>query len=103
MRTAISRNGVPIRLNDERWAHILERHSELAALQDQVVQTILDPDVIYEGASGDLIAQRASDGLYLLVAHKEISLTDGFVITDHLVTRPARKRVLWTRQASTST
>jgi hypothetical protein len=30
MEIALSTNGVPIRLSDERWAHIVENHDELA-------------------------------------------------------------------------
>ena len=32
----LSKNGVPIRLPDERWTHITEEHEELAGLQQEV-------------------------------------------------------------------
>ena len=48
MDVAFSRNGVPIRLTDERWFHIVENHDDLAGYYDEVLQTIEDPDLICE-------------------------------------------------------
>jgi hypothetical protein len=42
----LSKNGVPIRLTDERWAHITEEHCELAGLRLEVLETITDPSRI---------------------------------------------------------
>ena len=36
----LSKNGVPIRLTDERWTHITEEHCELAGLRLEVLETI---------------------------------------------------------------
>ncbi len=38
-----SKNGVPIRLTDERWAHITEEHSELASLRSEIMETVANP------------------------------------------------------------
>lgn len=35
--TIVSKNAVPIRLTDERWAHITEEHGELAELRLEVL------------------------------------------------------------------
>jgi hypothetical protein len=40
MRTAVSQNGVTIRLNDERWQHILEGHPEMAALLEEALSAV---------------------------------------------------------------
>ena len=53
---ARSRNGVPIRLPDERWIHLTEGHSEMAGYYSEVLETLEDPDAIYEGGSGELLA-----------------------------------------------
>jgi len=34
---AISVNGVPIRLTDERWEHIIDGHADLANYRDDVL------------------------------------------------------------------
>lgn len=36
----ISKNGIVIRLTDERWAHITEEHCELAGLRSDVLDTV---------------------------------------------------------------
>ena len=42
----LSKKGVPIRLTDERWAHITEEHCELAGLRSEVVDTVAIPERI---------------------------------------------------------
>ena len=49
MDVAFSRNGVPIRITEERWFHIVENHDDLAGYYDEVLQTIEDPDLILRG------------------------------------------------------
>jgi hypothetical protein len=53
-----SRNGIPIQLTDERWAHITEEHSELAGLRLEVLETIAHPKAVYAGGAGELLAVR---------------------------------------------
>ena len=36
----VSKQGVPIRLADERWAHISEEHCELAGLRSEVLEAV---------------------------------------------------------------
>ena len=44
--TCKSRNGVPIRLPDERWIHIVEEHSEFAGQLEGVLDTIEFADAV---------------------------------------------------------
>lgn len=97
MRTVVSQNGVPIRLTDERWEHILDRHLILEESQDEVMQTVADPDIIYEGKYGELLAARGEDDIYLVVAYRETSEDDGFVITSYVTKEPVSRPVLWKR------
>lgn len=53
-----SRFGVPIRLTDERWAHIVEEHSELAGLREEVLQTVCDAERVLAGPAGECFAIR---------------------------------------------
>ena len=52
MDRAISRNGVPIRLTDERWVHIVENHDDLAGYHDDVLDAVESPVMIIEGYAG---------------------------------------------------
>jgi hypothetical protein len=44
--TATSKNGLPIRLTDERWSHITEEHAELAGFRYEVLDAIANPERI---------------------------------------------------------
>lgn len=37
MDIAVSKAGVPVRLTDERWYHIVENHDDLAGYYDEVL------------------------------------------------------------------
>ena len=96
--TAISKNGVPIRLTDERWLHISEEHCELAGYRLDVLETIGDPERILAGRAGELMAVKTQpDGKLLVIVYREI-INDGFVITAFLTRRIAslnRGQQLW--------
>lgn len=86
-----SKNGVAIRLTDERWAHITEEHCELAGSRSEVVATVLQPERI-------LIAVRElEESKHLVVVYREGS-NDGFIITAFLTRRVrslAKRRQVW--------
>lgn len=82
MEILSSKNGVPIRLTDERWLHITEEHSEMAGYYFEVLEVIEEPETIYEGRAQELLATKEIEpGKHLVVVYKEVSTTDGFVIT----------------------
>jgi len=96
--SVISKNGVPIRLTDERWAHISEEHSELAGMQAEVLETVARPAHIYAGNGGELLAAKEMGaGKWLVAVYREMR-DDGFVITAFLTSRVtsfARRKQLW--------
>jgi hypothetical protein len=71
--------------------------------QGLVAETITEPDFIQAGDSGELLAIRLYETTqlgrkYVVVAYREISNTDGFILTAYLTRRPSQQReVLWTR------
>ena len=96
--TLYSKNSVPIRLTDERWAQITEEHSELADLRLEIVDTVANPTAIFAGNRGELLAVReAEPGKYLVVVYRE-SQQDGFIITAFLTRKGQalhRRQQLW--------
>jgi hypothetical protein len=77
MDRAISHNGVPIRLTDERWVHVVEKHDELAG-HDDVLDAIENPKMIIEGYGGALVAaKRLAGKKHLPVVYQETDATDG--------------------------
>ena len=55
MDTVFSKNGVPIRVIEERWFHITETHDDLAGHYDDVLNAVEDPDFVIEGFMKALI------------------------------------------------
>ncbi len=94
----LSKNGVPIRLTDERWTHITEEHCELAGLRLDALETIADPSRILAGREEELLAvQEISIGKHLVVVYREFD-NDGFIITAFLTSRVKsfnRRTQLW--------
>ena len=98
-QTAISRAGVPIRLQDERWAHIVDEHGELEGKQGDVLQTISQAEHVLEGEAGEFFAVRmVQSDRALVVVYRELSAEDGFVITAFLTsqaTKLFRRTQVW--------
>ena len=98
-----SHNGVPVRLTEERWQHVVRRHPDMETQRERVLETLAEPDMIQEGDFGTLLAAR----LYpetpltrkdLVVVHRETSSEDGFVLTAYLASQlSARRDTLWKR------
>ncbi|MGB7084781.1 MAG: hypothetical protein WBD47_04455 [Phormidesmis sp.] len=107
MQTAQSHNGISIRLTPERWQHIIHNHPEMLDQDDKVLQTLNNPDRIQAGDSGEILALRCYDKTpvttdkFLVVAYRETSPSDGFVITAYFARRPStRRKPLWMRPNS---
>ena len=91
MDSVQSKNGVTIRLTQERWLHITEEHSEMAGYYYDVLEILEEPEAVYDGKEGELLAVREIEGgKYLAVVYKEVSSADGFVITAFLTRRIAQ-------------
>lgn len=102
MEIAISKNGVPIRLTEERWFHITENHDDLAGYYDDVLNTIDDPDCIIEGFMEAFIALRKITGRkFLAVVYREVSKKDGFVVTAYFTSKVKLegKVILWQKMS----
>jgi len=102
--TSSSVNGVPIRLSDERWRHIVEHHDDLAGHFHDVLEAVALPDAVYEGDGGELLAIAGSPSRRtLVVVYREFSSDDGFVITAFFTSRVRqieRRRLVWKRAPS---
>lgn len=71
--TVPSRNGVLVRLTDERWAHIAEEHCELAGCRDLVLEAVSAPQRVLAGGAGELLAVREFEaGKFLVVVYREL-------------------------------
>ena len=94
----LSKRGVPIRLTDERWAHITEEHCELAGHRLDILETVANPSRILAGYKDELLAVREiNPGKHLVVVYREMA-SDGFIVTAFLTTRSKsldRREQVW--------
>ncbi len=101
MDIVMSKNNIPIRLTEERWIHIVEEHSEMAGYYFEILETVEEPEAIYEGKTGEYIAIRGiAEGKYIVAIYRELSKEDGFLITSFLTRRKKqfeRRRKIWER------
>lgn len=98
MDIAVSVNGVPIRLTEERWMHIVNNHDEMAGYYDDCLNVIEEPDLVLAGRQGSLKAVKGyGRNRYLVVLYREVSAEDGFVITAYFVSSIKRRGILWRR------
>ena len=96
--TANSLNDISIRLPDEQWQHIIQRHADIADQKDLILRAIAAPERLLAGNNGALIAVQTLElGKWLVVIYKETQ-QDGFVVTA-FSTRKAnslnRRQQLW--------
>ncbi len=75
IRTTVSRHGVCIRLTDERWAHIVEEHAELAGMREDVLQAVADAGKVVGGHAGEKLAWRIMETGKALVVVSERPMT----------------------------
>lgn len=102
--TVLSKNGVKIRLTQERWRHIITSHLEINS-QDfkSVISVIEDPDFILQGDLDELLAIKKKDGSksWFVVPYKEVSGSDGFILTAYLTTGIRwlfQRKVIWSKE-----
>ena len=105
MNPVISRNGVPVRLTDERWVHIVENHDDLAGKRDAILEAIADPDFVLTGTREELLAVRYGEKpRVIVVVYREMAQTDGFIITAFETSRVRQliktRKMLWKKRQS---
>lgn len=97
---AYSVNGVPIRLTEERWEHILLNHQEFSFHDSSLVlEAVENPEYILSGRAGSLVAVVVlGRAAYLHVYYKEKrDASDGFFITARQRPEMNKRLVIWRR------
>lgn len=93
---AYSLNGVPIRLTNERWYHIIEERTFLSSYYERILDAIERPTYVLPGTRGSLIAVvPLARAKYLYVVYKELNQDDGFIITATIERRVNKKKAIW--------
>jgi hypothetical protein len=101
MRIVQSIHAVPIRLSDERIAHIERRHPEMKGEAERILDTVATPDFVQEGDASTLLALKhylktPLTSKYCVVVYRELNDQDGFVLTAYFTTRyNERRQIIW--------
>ena len=93
-------NGVPIRLTDERWAHIVDNKPYMSAYYREVLLAIENPAWIVRGYNGALVAIKSEGKKFLNVVYREASKRDGFIITAFVSDRANKRNLVWPSRKS---
>lgn len=98
--STVSKNGIVIRLTEERWKHICMMHPSLIDKQKQVLATVKNPDYIFKGKAKELLAVSVIfKRVYFVVVYKH-TLGDGFIITAYETTDTNwlfKKELVWNK------
>ncbi len=93
----------PVRLTDERLAHILD-HPEMASLEGALVETLAHPSLVIQSRSDSsatlsyryyLGTQVGDKWLCVVVKY---STDDAFVLTAYLTNQPKKGEQLWPKK-----
>jgi hypothetical protein len=103
MRVIRDYRGVPVRLTDERLAHILE-HPEMVGLEEPIEATLAHPEKVIESLTDPqaqlyyrfYVGTRVGDK-YLCVIVKARG-EDAFVLTAYLTDRAKRGVLIWPKE-----
>jgi len=96
---ADSVNGVPIRLTDERWEHILDSHTEMASYQETILDAVENPDYILTSRRGALAAVVVlGRKAFLHVFYVEKGRHDGFILSAYLEGEMDKAKIIWRKE-----
>lgn len=99
MDIAYSISGVPIRLTEERWEHIVSNKPYMSSYYEKVLEAIKNPTWILRGYAGAVVAVLSiARRNYLHVVYREVSQDDGFIITAFLSRKVKRRTIIWPRR-----
>lgn len=87
--------GVPIRLTDERWVHIVRRHPDLSNDRSAVLDVVEAPIFVRRARLGTLMAAKQLGDLWLVVVYRETSTSDGFILTAYQARYLREEEVVW--------
>lgn len=102
VRVTIDREGLPIRVTDERLVHILD-HPEMVGLEKSITQTLKDPSLVTQSLSDETTRLYYRFYLDTPVGDKfmcvvvKVNPDDAFVLTAYLTDRPKKGIVLWSK------
>ena len=91
-------DGVPIRLTDERWEHILHGHPYMSGFYQEILIAVSFPEFITRGNKGVKIAiVNLGRRRWLHVLYRQINQSDGFIISAFIDEDFEKNKIIWSR------
>ncbi len=93
-------NGVPIRLTDERWyEHIVFNRSYMSGYMEAVLDAVENPQFVLRGHHKSKVAViNFGRQRWLHVVYRELSKTDGFIITATIENEYNENLIIWKQE-----
>ena len=88
-----------VRLTEERWKHIVERHPEVEGYLEMVLKTVSAPEIVTHGWTDESCAIMSVGDQDLVVIYKD--QVDGFVVTAFLSRSRKyfeKRGIIWSKQ-----
>lgn len=99
MDRVYSVNGVPIRLTQERWEHVVGNKPYMEAYYEKVLDAVERPTWILQGYAGALVAVLSlAKQEYLHVIYREVSRTDRFILTAFIARKVNKRAIVWPKK-----
>jgi len=99
MDFAVSVNKHKVRLTNERWKHITEGHQEMAGYYFEILETVSNPDYIYEGLLLELLAVQlvSLDKYMVVIIENQKVLTDLLLLLSFTtkLSNLKNKKLIW--------
>ena len=100
MDLAYSVNGVPIRLTEERWEHVVSNKPYMGSYYERVLDAVERPTWILQGYARALVAVLTlGRQRYLHVVYRELNREDGFIITAFISRKVNRNAIVWPKRS----
>ena len=92
-------NGVPIRLTQERWEHVVSNKPYMETYYERVLDAVERPTWVLQGYAGASVAVLTlTKQEYLHVVYREVSQTDGFIITAFIARKVNKRAIVWPKK-----
>ena len=91
-------DGVPIRLTDTQWEHILEEHPYMNGYYQAMLDCINYPEFVLRGRKGSKGAVlNVGRKKWLHVFYRQLNKTGGFIITAYIKNDYDEDLIIWRR------
>lgn len=93
-------NDVPIRLTEERWfEHIVFNRPYMSGYLQTVLEAVENPQFVLRGTNRSKVAViNLGRKRWLHVVYRELSKTDGFIVTAKIESDYNENLIIWTQE-----